>query len=109
MTVDQESDSDVSIEFRDDIGDPKSDARAYPYRGHVCIANSAPADSLGVIVLHELLHCAGVAHEPEDPSSIMYLHSQPYGQLKDWHIRNLKRLAGMTKPERVIAQVRSLF
>lgn len=109
MVVDQESDSDVSVEFRDDIGDSNSDAKAYPFQGHVYIANSAPPDSLCGIFLHELLHCAGVAHEPEDPSSIMYLYSQPHGQLKEGHIRNLRRLSGMTKPERAIAEFRTLF
>jgi hypothetical protein len=107
--VDKESDADVSITFQEDIGNPGADAVSYTYRGHIYIANSAPADALSFILLHELSHCAGVDHEPDDPTSIMFTHTHKHGQLKEWHIRNLRRLAGVTGPERVIAQLRVLL
>jgi hypothetical protein len=107
--VESESDADVSVSFQDDIGDPGADAVSYAYRGHIDIANSAPNAALTKILVHELLHCAGVNHEPEDPSSVMYTHTNSQGRVKGSHIRNLRRLSGITTPERIIAQVRSYF
>ncbi len=107
--VDRESDADVSVAFLNDIGNPQADAVSYAYRGKIDIANSAPQDSLGVILLHEILHCAGVGHDKDNPSSIMYIHTQNYGQLNEWQVRDLKRLSGITGPERAIAQIRLLF
>jgi len=107
--VDEESDADVDVTFQDDIGNPVADAVSYTYRGHIYIANSAPSDALSFILLHELLHCAGVDHEPNDPTSIMFTHTRTHGQLKEWHLRNLRRLAGVTAPERFVAQLRVLL
>jgi len=107
--VDTESDADVSVAFLNDIGNPRADAVSYAYRGQIDIANSAPDDSLGVILLHEILHCAGVGHEPDNPSSIMYVHTHKHGQLNPEQIRDLKRLSGIKAPERLIAQFRLFF
>lgn len=107
--VDAESDADVSIKFQDDIGDSNADGVSYAYRGQIYIANSVPDDHVHVVLIHEILHCAGVGHEPEDPSSVMYTHSQRQGQLKKWHLRYLRRLAGITVPERIVAQIRLPF
>src|SRR5262249_55089394 len=65
--VDKESDADVSVAFRNDIGNSWADAVSYAYRGQIDISNSVPEDSLGVILLHEILHCSGVGHEPDNP------------------------------------------
>jgi hypothetical protein len=107
--VDEESDADVDVTFQEDIGNSDADAVSYTYRGHIYIANSAPTDSLNFILLHELLHCAGVNHEPNDPTSIMFTHTRAHGRLKEEHIRYLRRLAGLTFPERIIAQLRVLL
>lgn len=107
--VESESDADVSVSFQDRIGNPDADAVSYCYRGHIDIANSAPDEALPNILVHELLHCSGAGHEPEDPSSVMYTHTNSQGQVKESHIRDLRRLPGITAPERIIAQVRSFF
>jgi hypothetical protein len=107
--VDVESDADVSIKFQDDIGDPNAVGVSYALFGQIYIVNSLPADQVYVVLIHEILHCAGVGHESEDPSSVMYTHSQRQGQLKKWHMRYLRRLAGITFPERFVAQIRMLF
>jgi hypothetical protein len=107
--VESESDADVSVSFQDRIGNPNADAVSYGYRGHIDIANSAPDAALIKVLVHELLHCAGAGHESEDPASVMYTHTNSQGQVKDSHIRDLRRLSGITTPERIIAQVRSFF
>lgn len=107
--VDEESDADVSIRFQDDIGDPNAVGISYALFGQIYILNSLPTDQVYVVLIHEILHCAGVGHEPKDPSSVMYTHSQRQGKLKKWHMRYLRRLAGITFPERIVAQIRLLF
>ncbi|HEY7307232.1 MAG TPA: hypothetical protein VH601_24120 [Bryobacteraceae bacterium] len=107
--VESESDADVSVMFQDDIGNPNADAVSHAYRGHIAIANSAPEAALTLILAHELLHCAGAGHEPEDTSSVMYVQTRTHGQLTESQIRDLRRLSGITWPERIIAQVRAKF
>jgi hypothetical protein len=107
--VDVESDSDVSIKFEDDLGYSNAVGLAYPFCGKIYITNLVPPDQIYVVLMHEILHCAGVGHEPEDPSSIMYTHSQRQGQLKKWHTQYLRRLAGITIPGRIVAQIRAML
>ncbi len=107
--VGRESDADLSVAFVDDIGDPQGHARSHALSGQIEIANYAPANSLSVILLHEILHCAGSGHEPNDPSSIMYIYSQSQALIHERHIRDLQRLSGITGPERLIAHLRQLF
>ena len=107
--VEEESDADISVNFQDDIGDSSALGISYPLIGRIYVANSVPADQVYVVLIHEFLHCAGVSHEPEDPTSVMYTHSQRQGQLKKWHARYLKRLVGITTPERIVAQLRLVF
>lgn len=109
LAVDNEAQADVSITFQDDIGIPNADAISYTFCGKIFIANSAPEDCLVNIIIHEILHCAGIGHETDDPSSVMYLYSQPNGQVSLWQKREIKRLAGISGPERLIAQIRIFF
>lgn len=106
--VQDEEEADVSIRFQDDIGVSNADAVAFTHRGQIYIANTAPSDSLPSTFLHEILHCAGVKHE-ENPSSVMYLYTQNHGELNLQQLRDLKRLSGITPPERLIAQLRLLL
>lgn len=106
--VQNEDDADVSIRFQDDIGISNVDAVAFTHRGQIYIANTAPTDSLPSTFLHEILHCAGVKHE-EDPSSVMYVYTHNHGELNSQQLRDLKRLSGITPPERLIAQLRLLL
>src|SRR5262249_15065862 len=77
--VDKEAYPDVSVNFQDDIGDSSALGISYPLIGRIYVANSVPADQVYVVLIHEFLHCAGVSHEPEDPTSVMYTHSQRQG------------------------------
>jgi hypothetical protein len=103
-----ESDADISVEFRENIGDPTADAVSHAYRGHIAIANSAPTSALTAILTHELLHCAGESHD-EDPTSVMYPKTRSQVKLQESQIRDLRRLSGITWPERLVAQCRNLF
>src|SRR5262249_31445486 len=107
--VDTESEADVRVEFREDVGDTDDYAVSYAYRGHVDVSTKAPYQYLGPTVLHEILHCAGSAHEPDDHDSIMFPHAKTTVRLKAEHIRNLRRLAGITAPERFLAQIRAVL
>lgn len=106
--VDVESDADVSVEFRDNIGAPDAVGTANAALGQIYLLNSIPGDHIYTVLLHELLHCAGLGHEPDDQSSVLYTHSRRQGQLKKRHQRELRRLAGITAPERIIAHVRMM-
>lgn len=107
--VDRESEADVNVSFRNDIGNPNAASISYAYRGHVDVDSSTPAEQLPNLLVHELLHCAGTGHDREDPSSVMYTFTQTQGHLNEEHIRNLKRLSGMTPAQRLVAQFRALF
>ena len=62
-----------------------------------------------VSFMHEILHCAGVGHEPDDRTSVMFTHvsRDPAAtrQLHPHHVEALRRLAGITPLGRVGAQI----
>lgn len=107
--VEVESEADISIRFQDDVGHPGAAGASYAYSGRVYIANSLPSEEVDVTLMHEILHCAGVDHEPEDATSVMYTHSMRQGRLKNEHVRALRRLPGITYPERIMIQLGFLF
>jgi hypothetical protein len=83
---------------------------ANPLTGHIDIDSYYANSQYGyVVILHEIIHCAGVGHEPEDPSSLMHTEAHVFGELKQHHIRALRRLSGITPPERVAALIFVVF
>lgn len=99
-----ESGADVNVAFKDDIGMAEADAYALTFAGSVSVSNTAPAEAIPHIVLHEVLHVAGVGHE-NDQNSVMHHYTQTSGTVKPEHIRALKRLPGITPPERIPAWI----
>lgn len=99
-----ESGADVNVAFKDDIGMAEADAYALTFAGSVSVSNTAPAEAIPHIVLHEILHVAGVGHE-DDQNSVMHHYTQTSGTVKPKHIRALKRLPGITPPERIPAWI----
>lgn len=107
--VQNEDEADARIRFQDDLGAPNAAAVSFAYSGQIYISNFAPVDSLHKILFHEILHCAGVGHESEDEASIMYAYLQRADHIQTQHLRNLRRLSGITAPERLVAQIRVLL
>lgn len=101
-----ESGADADVSFREDIGHPEADAYAITFAGSISVSNDAPPDRVPHILIHELLHVAGVAHEM-DESSIMYPYTPKGmdGRIDEQHIRALRRLSGITPPERIPAWI----
>lgn len=83
---------------------------ANPLTGHIDLASSTVDAEYGyVAILHEILHCAGIGHEPNDSTSLMHNHAHTYGQLYPRHIKGLRRLSGITPIERLAAAVSLLI
>jgi hypothetical protein len=84
-------------------GRPECEGTCLPWLGRIQIAPNASAMTL----LHEILHCAGIAHE-DDPLSVMYpTSSYAAFRIKPEHIKALRKLPGITTFGRLIAQIRS--
>jgi hypothetical protein len=106
--TDTAASADVQVMLVDGIaGAPNTAGVARAYEGQIEIVRRKYAD--GNTLIHELLHCAGVSHEPDDPSSVMYPASMAWQQLKPHHVEALRRLAGITAFERIVAQCRLLL
>lgn len=84
-------------------GRAECEATSIPLLGEIEITPNTSYLAL----LHELFHCAGVAHE-DDRLSIMY-HEASYGavRVKPEHIKALRRLSGITRFGRLLAQFRA--
>lgn len=70
----------------------------------------APHADINVSFMHEILHIAGVDHEPDDRESVMFTHvSSPSAvrQLRAHHVEALRQLAGVTPLGRVIREITS--
>lgn len=96
------ADVDISIVPTDQMPGADVAGSASPLTGHIDLnQNYINTQESYVIVLHEILHCAGVGHEPDDPSSLMHTHAHTFGQMRERHIKSLRRLSGITKIGRI--------
>lgn len=71
----------------------------------------APHADINVSFMHEILHIAGVPHEPDDRENVMFTHvSSPFAvrQLRAHHVEALRRLAGVTPLGRLGRQIESM-
>lgn len=89
--------AEVSIEFVADMGI----AQGGTAFGYIRIRDDTPMNVLYLVTLHEILHDAGVSHEPNDLTSIMHTHAKTHGQLKPAHVEALRKLPGITPIGRV--------
>jgi hypothetical protein len=102
--VDKPELADVRVSFVEvPSQNPEREGAAWPWLGRIEIVPNASYLTL----LHEILHCAGVAHE-DDQLSVMYRHAS-FGAcvIKPAHIRALRKLPGITRFGRLIAQIQS--
>lgn len=78
-----------------------------PWSGNIELDDAVVrSDFSYLVILHEILHAAGCPHESRDEESIMQPgHAQPNAQLRAHHVRALRRLDGITMPERIVATV----
>lgn len=65
-----------------------------------------------VSFMHEILHCAGIGHEPNDRTSVMFTHASrdpaETRQLHPHHLNALRRLAGISPIGRIRSQIEVL-
>lgn|SRR5262245_23268085 len=106
LFVDAIEDADVTVSIVDKLSDPTAAAISHAYSGEIQILRDVQGMTADVL-LHELLHCAGLDHE-DDPKSMMYGKTGLGRQeLKPHHIAALRKLSGITAVGRWVAQVRS--
>jgi hypothetical protein len=93
--------SDFEVQFVDSL--PGRDAECEIERGLIRMRRGAPHQSK--VLLHELCHGAGLAHE-EIWGSVMWPGNYADQQLLSHHLNALERLPGITPPGHVLAGVR---
>jgi hypothetical protein len=98
---------DVTIDFVESMG--MRAAGGAGIAGDIVIVDSTSPDELYLITIHEILHTAGVPHEPNDQSSVMHTHSKPYGRLKRNHVEALRTLPGTTAGGFLINYIKARF
>lgn len=105
--VDAAEAADVQVTFVEVVaGDPSFAGASSAFYGRIQIERGREAD--GDLLLHEMLHCVGVDHE-DDPTSLMYSKTGAGQQLKPHHVEELRRLAGITTFERIVAHYQLIF
>lgn len=102
-TADTESAADVSVSTVERFPERDALAKAYTFQGRIKMCEDAVNSyEAPMILLHELLHCAGVAHN-ETPHSVMNAKSTAFAQVSDEQIEQLRKLAGITFAGRIAA------
>lgn len=105
--ADTAEEADIQVTFVEAIaGKSRAVGTSHPFSGYIEIVRGADAE--GAILLHEMLHCAGLGHE-DDPSSVMHADTRKWQQVRPEHIEALRRLPGMTGFGRFVAQIKSVF
>jgi hypothetical protein len=105
--ADTAEEADVQVTFVDGPADRLGwVGRATPLSGRIELVRGQDAEA--AVLLHEMLHCAGLSHE-DDPSSVMSATTERWQEVRPEHIEALRRLRGMTWAGRFAAAVKVFF